>query len=160
MKKQKNKIITVILANVMLIASFGFTFIDHHCNIANYKEVSVLQLSAIENQFKMPSSCCSNEISDTNDIFKTEIKQACCEFNEKKFELSPSSIFNTIQKNVVKTDFFKKSIEDVKNSETIKQLENYYETAQDVIVKPTFNILKFLSKISTLRDNTKEDSQK
>ena len=160
MKMQKKKILSILLINVMLIASFGITFIDHHCNMANSTNVSVLQLNLLENNYSMPSSCCADKQENKNDIFKTELKNKCCEFNQSEFELSPTSIFNTVHRTVVQSDFFQKSVDDVKNSETIKQLENYYETAQEVIVKPTSNILKFLSKISSLKDNTKEDSQK
>lgn len=157
---QYRKILAIVLMNVMLIASFGLTLIDHHCNMANSTNVSVLQLKLLENNYSMPSSCCSNNQQERNDIFKTELKNKCCELNQEQFELSPSSLFNTFQKTVVQSEFFQKSINDVKNSEAIKQLENYYETTQVVIIKPTTKILKFISKITSLKDNTKEDSQK
>ncbi|HRT67494.1 MAG TPA: hypothetical protein P5216_02010 [Bacteroidota bacterium] len=157
---RNKKIVSLILVNTILFASFGFTFIEHHCNMANSTDVSVLQFNLLENNYSMPASCCRNEQEAKNDFLKTDLKNNCCELNQNKFELSPTFIFNTIQEAVIHSDFYQKSIDDVKNSEAIKQLENYYDTAQDIIVKPTINILKFISKISSLKDNSKEDSQK
>ncbi len=160
MNMRNKKIVSLILVNTILFASFGFTFIEHHCNMANSTDVSILQFNLLENNYSMPASCCRNEQEAKNDFLKTDLKNNCCELNQNKFELSPTYIFNAVQKTVVQSGFFQKSIDNVKNSETIKQLENYYETAQVVIVKPTINILKFISKISSLKDNSKEDSQK
>ncbi|GEM_PF-1776227 len=154
---QKKKIVTLVLLNALLFASFGITFIDHHCDMAQSTKVSLMQFNLPESQSAMSSSCCSKINTGTNNIFKTEIRKNCCEFNQNKFDLSPSSIFSTIQKTALESEYFKKSIDDVKNSETVKQLENYYETAQVMLIKPSFNILKFISKITSLSNKTKED---
>ena len=153
MEINKRKIVLLILANVFIIASFGLTFKNHYYETENFKPRAVDQFGA---NGIISSFCYSNEIYNTKDVFETKVKNEYSQLNINKFDLSPSALYNSFQTSINDSVFFKKPIDDIKNSKIIKQLENYYETVQVVIINPTVKFIKFISKISSYNTDPKE----